>query len=288
MTPVKGYLDIEKSISEAKRRFTDAFLGIRNARIKKTQRNDFALRFKYPLLILLCVVCMAAVIVFQVMWQQTDWLYIVCESVIGVGLVAFIVLLSVSWRYTVMNARRAETIEYYNGKIRCVSSVVAGGGRKAEWEEARFFFTPKGEFELFEGGQKTYSPFVFKKFRGHSRNYVLLDAEAIVANFFEGAEVVSDDGRNVALSSGFRFCVEDGVLRYFEIEGMYSECYENNFPIYAPFTVSSSYVFRYEFEQIDRPNFRLILPEITREACKMYFLELPSDKDPDVLIEDLK
>lgn len=47
-------------------------------------------------------------------------------------------------------------------------------------------------------------------------------------------------------------------------------------------------MFRYEFEQIDRPNFRLILPEITLEACKMYFLELPSDKDPDVLIEDLK
>ena len=288
MTPTQSYIEIEKSLTEAKTRFSDAFDGIRNARIIKTQRSEFGLKFKYPLLILLCLICMAALVVFQVLLRQTDWLYIVCESVIGVGLVIFICLLAVSWRYTILNARCAEVIEYYNGKIKLVTSTVAGGGRKVEWEEARFFFTPKNEFELFEGGQKTYSPFLFKKIRGHSRNYVLLDSAAIMANFFEGAEVTSDDGVNVALSSGFRFGIREGVLEYMEIEGMYSECYENNFPVYAPFTVSPSYVFRYDFTLIDRENYRPVLPEITREACRMYFLDLPSAKDDNILVENLK
>ena len=283
-----GYLEIEARLTEAKKRFSDAFDAVENARIIKTQRNDFALRCKFPLLMLLCLVGIAAVIVFQILLEQFDAMYIVCECIIIVALTAFFVLLAVSWSINLKNAKCAEIIEYYNGKTKCLTSEVTGGGRKVEWSEARFYFSRKGEAELFEGGAKTYSPFAYKKIRGHSRNYVLLSSAAIVANFFEGAEVLGDADGVVSLSSGFRFRATDGVLAWFEIQGMYSECYENNFPIYAPLSASSSYLFRYEFDSVNRKNYKIILPEITRDACKYYFLRLPSDADGNVLIEDLK
>ncbi len=280
------YIEIEEKLSDARTRFADAFGAIKNARIIKKQANNFALRFKYVLLMLLCVAGIADVVVFQVVLRQFDPLYIVCECVIIVALTAFIVLLAISWRINLQNAACCEIIDYYNGGIKCLYSTVAGGGSKVEWEAARFYFTKKGEAELFEGGAKEYRPFVYKKIRGHARNYVLLSAEAILANFFDGSEVTSDDGETVTLSSGFSFTVRGGTLVRFEITGMYSECYENNFPLYAPLSASSSYTFTYEFTEVNAPGFRLILPEIVRDACRFYFLTPPSDEN--IHIEDLK
>ena len=285
---MNAYLEIEQRLDAAKERFSSAFDAVKNARIVKTQRNNFALRCKFPLLMLLCVVGIVAVLVFQLMFRQFDALYIVCECIIIVALTAFFVLLAISWSINLKNAKCAEVIEYYNGKTKCLMSEITGGGRKVEWSEARFFFSKKDEAELFEGGAKTYSPFSYKKIRGHSRNFVLLSSEAIVSNFFVGAEVIGEEDGIVALSSGFRFCEKDGALAWFEIQGMYSECYENNFPIYAPLSASPSYLFRYEFNSINRKNYKMILPEITRDACKYYFLRLPSDADENVLIQDLK
>lgn len=283
-----GYVEIEQQLADAKTRFKTAFDGVENARIVKTQRNNFALRFKFSLLMLLCLVGIAAVIIFQILLNQFDVLYIVCECIIITALTAFFVLLAVSWRLNLRNAKCAEIIEYYNGKTKCIYSEIAGGSFKVEWADARFFFTPKGDAELFEGGSKTYSPFSYKKIRGHSRNYVLLDADAIIANFFEGAEVLDDADGVVTLSGGFRFKTVGDTIEWFEIIGMYSECYENNFPIWAPLSASGAYTFRYEFTSVNRRNYKIILPEITRDACKYYFLRSPADADDNVLIEDLK
>ena len=60
------YIEIEEKLSDARTRFADAFGAIKNARIIKKQANNFALRFKYVLLMLLCVAGIAAVVVFQV------------------------------------------------------------------------------------------------------------------------------------------------------------------------------------------------------------------------------
>lgn len=283
-----GYIEIEERLGEVKERFRSAFDGISNARILKTQRNNFAIRAKYLLLMLLCVIGISAVVAFQILWKQFDGLYIVCECIIIVALLTFLGLLSVSWRVTLKNAKCTEIIRYYNGKTKCLLSDVSGGGKKAEWSEARFYFSKKGEAELFEGGAKTYSPFSYKKIRGHARNYVLLDSAALIANFFDNAEVLADEDGIVTLSGGFRFKTKDGVLEWFEIYGMYSECYENNFPIYAPLSMSPNYVFRYEFSDINRKNYKIILPEITTDACNYYFLKPPSEADENVLVQDLK
>lgn len=283
-----GYLDIEQRLGEAKAEFRAAFDAVENARIKKTQRSDFALRFKFPLLMLLCLVGIGAVVIFQIVWKQFDALYIVCECIILLALSAFFVLLAISWSINLKNARCTEIIEYYNGKTKCLTSEITGGGQKVEWSEARFYFSRKGQAELFEGGSKTYSPFTYKKIRGHARNYVLLSADALIANFFEGAEVLDDTDGVVSLSSGFRYGIRGGIIEWFEIRGMYSECYENNFPLYAPLSASPSYVFRYEFSAVNRKNYKIILPEITRDACKFYFLKLPSEADANVLVQDLK
>lgn len=283
---MQNYIDIENSIKEVRSRFVSAWEGISNARIKKTQRNGFGLKAKYPILIALCVLAIAAVLVVQFVFAQYDVWYIVPECIILLAMSVAVVLLAISWNITLKNAKRAETIEYYNGNIKCVTSEIAGGGKKVEWENARFYFLGADKAELFDGGSKVYQPFVYKKMRGHSRNYALLDGETLAVNFIDGAEVIKQDGGVTELNNGFKFKITDGKLEWFEIKGMYSECYENNFPIYAPFTTSRYYVFRYEFEEINRKNYHMILPEITRYAAEFYFVDLP--KDDNILIEDLK
>lgn len=269
-----GYAEIEARLNAAKSRFSEAWESVENARIVKTQRNGFALRFKYPLLISFCLLVIAAVFVVQFVFAQFDALYIVCECIIVLAMAVGIFVLSVSWFWNVRNAKCAEVIDYLRSEPKCVVSEIAGGGMKVEWEEARFYFRGD-QAELFEGGVKEYRPFVYKKMRGHSRNYALLDLEALTANFFDGATVVSEENDTTALSSGFRFHLSDGKLDWFEIEGMYSECYENNLPIFALFGASKSYVFRYAFTELNRKHYRMVLPDIVRDACKYYFLEEP-------------
>ena len=267
---------MEMKIDKVVERFAKAFGSIRNARIIKRQANNFALKFKYPLLMLICIAVIALLVVFQVILQQFDVIYIVCESIIIVFMVAFIALFAVSWKINLQNASCAEIIEYYyDGETKCLYSTVAGGGSKAEWKEARFYFYGEDQAELFEGGEKIYQPFVYKKVRGHARNFALLSLEALLTNFFENAEVLEEDENHVSLSSGFRFYMNGDRLVRFEIDGMYSECFENNFPIYAPLAMSKSYTFTYEFEEINRENYSMILPEIVRYACDYYFLPLP-------------
>lgn len=276
---MKSYSEIEKELAAAREEFKAAFDGVENAVIKKSQVNKFALRFKYPLLIALCLVIVAAVIVFQVIWKQYDVVYFVSEAVIGVAFAAFIVLLSVTWRYTIKNAKCAERIAYYKGGekgVKCLYTEITGGGQKVEWEQARFYF--KGnEAELFEGNGKIYNPYLYKKIRGHSRGYALLDSDALLQTFFNGSEVLSSANGTTTLSSGFTYTLKNGQLKSFTIEGMYDECYENNFPLIAPLSLSRFYVFRYEFSQINVPNFRLRLPDITRRACEFYFVQPPED-----------
>lgn len=283
---MENYIEIENTLKAERDRFVDAWGRISNARIRKTQTNGFGLKAKYPLLIALCILVIAAVLVVQFVFAQYDVWYIVCECIILLSMCAAVVLLSISWNVTLKNAKLAETIEYYNGSIKCVTSEISGGGKKVEWEQARFYFLGEDRAELFDGGEKVYQPFVYKKMRGHSRNYVLLDGETLAANFIDGATVVKQEGGVTELNNGFRYKITDGNLEWFEIKGMYSECYENNFPIYAPLTTSKSYVFRYEFEEINRKNYHMILPEITRYAAEFYFVDLP--KDDNILIEDLK
>ncbi len=280
------YIGIEKQLADAKARFKSAFDGIENAQIIKSQYNRFALRFKYPLFIFLCLLVIAALIVVQVVLSQFDPLYIVCECIIIAALTAFMALLAVSWKINLQNSVCTEMMEYYAGEEKCIYSQIAGGNSKVEWQAARFFFTKKGEAELFEGGEKQYSPYVYKKIRGHARNFVLLSSDALISNFFDGAEVLCDDGETVALSSGFRFTIKGGVLERFEIDGMYSECYENNFPLFAPLASSGSYTFVYEFRDVNAKGYAMILPEIVRTACDYYFIKLP--RDPNILVEDLK
>ena len=112
---MKSYTDIEKELAAARDEFSGAFNAVENAVIVKSQSNKFALRFKYPLLIALCLLIVAAIVVFQVIWKQYDVIYFVCEGIIGVAFAAFIVLLSVTWHYTVKNSKCAERITYYKG-----------------------------------------------------------------------------------------------------------------------------------------------------------------------------
>ena len=86
----------EKQLADAKARFKSAFDGIENAQIIKSQYNRFALRFKYPLFIFLCLLVIAALIVVQVVLSQFDPLYIVCECIIIAALTAFMALLAAS------------------------------------------------------------------------------------------------------------------------------------------------------------------------------------------------
>lgn len=280
------YNDIERTLAEERERFIAAWEKISNARIKKTQRNEFGLKGKYPLLIAASLFVIAAILVVQFVFAQFDVWYIICECIIVLTMSGSVILLSISWRITLKNAKCAEIIEYYAGDIKCVTSEITGGGRKVEWEEARFYFLGDDRAELFDGGAKQYQPFIYKKVRGHSRNYVLLDGKTLAINFIDGAIVTKREGGVTEFNNGFKFKVTDGNLEWFEIKGMYSECYENNFPLYAPLTASRSYVFRYEFEEINRKNYRMILPEIVRAAAEYYFIEPP--KDPNILIENLK
>ena len=273
------YEQAERELSEAREAFSSAFGGTENAAVIKSQRNDFALRFKYPLLMLVCAVIVAAVVVIQVVFKQFDALYIVCECIICLAMAACIVLFAITWYITRRNARAAEAITYYSpepGK-RFLYTEIAGGGEKIEWADACLYLRGDAA-ELFEGNGKQYSPFLYKKVRGHSRGYALFDLGNILGNFMDGCDVISHEGNVWRLSSGFSFAVaEDGTLAYFEIKGMYDECYENNFPLYAPFSVSRSYVFTYRFTAVNAPNFRMHLPDITRTACDFYFVPPPDD-----------
>ncbi|MBR6788960.1 MAG: hypothetical protein IKM44_04050 [Clostridia bacterium] len=263
-------------INQAKDRFSNAFKKVENARIMKSQVNDFAVKFKYPIFMLVCLAVITALVVFQVIAKQFDLIYIISECVIISFLIALIVLLAISWKVNLQNATCAEIIDYYvkDGK-KCVCSSLPNGNYKVEWDKAKFFFTKKDEAELFESCDKDYTPFVYKKVRGHARNYALLDLEALLATFFEGATVTEATEEYVTLSSGFTFFDSDGVLTKFEINGMYSECFENNFPLYAPLSVSKSYKFTYEFTEINKSGYKMILPEIVRVACDYYLLPLP-------------
>ena len=278
------YDEAEKALGEARAAFADAFGRVKNAKIIKSQRNDFAMRLKYPLLILACLAIAAAVVVMQVVFSQYDALYIVCECVICLAMAATIVLLSITWHITRLNARAAETITYYVGEngSPILYTEITKGGCKVEWKDACLYFRGDAA-ELFEGNGKQYDPFLYKKVRGHSRGYALLDCGNLTETFFKGCEVTEAEGGKYRLSSGFSFEVAaDGTLSRFAIDGMYNECYENNFPLYAIFSVSRRYLFSYEFTEVNAPNFRMHLPEITRTACEFYFVDPP--EDPKVVV----
>ena len=66
------YEQAERELSEAREAFSSAFGGTENAVVIKSQRNDFALRFKYPLLMLVCAVIVAAGGVLQGVFRQVD------------------------------------------------------------------------------------------------------------------------------------------------------------------------------------------------------------------------
>lgn len=273
------YGQAENELAAAREAFSAAFGGVRNAKIVKSQRNDFAVRFKYPLLMLACAAIVAAVIVIQVVFSQYDPIYIICEAVICIAMAISVVLLAITWRITVLNASCAETITYYSPEsgAKCLYTAVTKGGKKVEWAEACLYLRGS-DAELFEGNGKEYNPFIYKKVRGHSRGYALLDLGNLLGNFFSGCDVLSSDGKEWKLSSGFAFGIgEDGNLSYFTIDGMYNECYENNFPLYAPFPVSGRYLFTYRFTEVNNPGFRMHLPELTRTACEFYFVPPPDD-----------
>lgn len=277
---MNAYEQAEKELEGARKAFKDAFDSIRNAKITKSQRNEFAMRFKYPLSMAVCAAVIAAIVVIQVVFAQYDWLYIVCEAVICVAMVSAIVILSVTWFYTRRNAKAAERITYYSPEegVRYLYTAITGGGEKVEWADASLYLRGN-EAELFEGNGKEYNPYLYKKIRGHSRGYVFLSSENLLGNFFSGYEVLSREGGAWKLSSGFSFKLgEDGRLLEMEIKGMYNECYENNFPLVALFPVSRSYTFTYKFSEVNVPNFRMYLPEVTRTACEFYFIPPPQDK----------
>lgn len=273
------YEQAEKRLSEAREAFSSAFSGVKSAVVIKSQRNDFAMRLKYPLLMLVCAAIIAAVVTLQIVFSQHDPLYIVCECIICVAMVASMVLFSITWHITRRNAKCAEKITYYSpapGK-HFMYTEVTGGGEKVEWADACLYLRGN-DAELFEGGGKQYDPFLYKKVRGHSRGFALFDLANILENFMNGCEVTSCEDGKWRLSSGFGFDIAaDGTLSGFYIEGMYNECYENNFPLFAPFSVSRTYTFGYRFTEVNAPNFRMRLPDITRTACDFYFVPPPDD-----------
>lgn len=273
------YLDDQKALSDAAERFRAAFGGIENAVVLKSQKNAFGLYVKYPLLIFLCAAVVAAVFIVQFVFSYFDAMYIVCEVVLTAGLAFVIILLVRTWLVVIKNAGLAEEITYYNGEVKCLVTTVSGGGKKIEWEDASLYINGDS-FELIESKTKKYNPIFYKKIHGHSRGYKFFNCDALVSTFFgDNATVLSDDGRAVELSSGFKFGIEYGVLKYIELTGFYDECYENNFPILSISAQSKSYTFRYEFTQVNVPNFRLILPDRTKECAKLFFAELPEDKN---------
>ena len=272
------YLEEEKQCRVAAERFKAAFDSIDNAVILKSQKNAFGLKIKYPLLIVLCLLAVAAVFVVQFALSLFDAMYIVCEVIIAAAMLFFSALLARTWAATVKNARLAEKITYYRGKETFLVTEITGGGHKIEWADASLYV--KGDvFELIESPTKEYTPYFYKKIHGHSRGYRLLNSDTVVKAFFDGATVVSDEGGTVELSNGFRFCIEFDKLKYIEIVGFYDECYENNFPLLTVTPQSRSYTFRYDFTAVNVPNFRLILPDRAAECAKLFFAELPPDKN---------
>lgn len=283
------YIDDEKRAREAAEKFAAAFNKIENAAVYKSQKNTFGLYVKFPLFMFLLALLLTAVIILQVMLSLYDPIYIVCEVVIFVSSVFLYVVFIRTWLLTIKNAKLAEKITYYNGKKKCMVTEITGGGSKIEWADASLYM--KGDdFELIESDKKEYNRFFYKKLHGHSRGFRLFDAETIVKAFFDGATVIpSDDtvvndadknnGEVIRLSSGFSYCIEYGSLKYFEIDGFYDECYENNFPIMSIKPQSKSYVFRYDFTAINTPNFRLVLPDRAAEGAKLFFVNLPDDNN---------
>ena len=66
------YDEAEKALGEARAAFADAFGRVKNAKIIKSQRNEFAMRLKYPLLMLACFAIVAALVVMQVVFANYD------------------------------------------------------------------------------------------------------------------------------------------------------------------------------------------------------------------------
>lgn len=279
------YTDIEQNLAAVTDIFATAFDKVENARIVKSQVNTFGLKLKFPLIVVLSLALIAGIIIMQIAFSQYDVLFIVCEAIIIVALAIIIAVSVPTFIITLKNAACAEVIHYLGGKNRCLLTEVTRGGTKAEWSDASFYFTDK-DIELIEGGKKEYQPFLYKKIRGHSRGYALLDSAAIIKNFFEGAEVIYAEDGEYRLSSGFCFKIDYDQLIWFEINGMYSECYEHNFPLYAFMPTSKSYVFRYTFTEVNVANFTIRMPDEIREACAYYFIQPPEiDK---VIVPDLK
>lgn len=275
---MQQYLKEEEAAAEAAKRFTAAFGGIKNAVVRKSQKNMFGLYVKYPLFVALCLGAIAAVFILQFAFSLFDAMYIVCEIILAAGLVFVSAVLLRTWAVVIRNATLAEEIVYYNGGVKCMVTSVSGGGKKVEWEDASLYLH-NDDFELIESKTKQYNPLFYKKIHGHSRGFAFFDAGALVSTFFDGANVVSDNNGETVMSTGFKFKTEYGVLKYIEVTGFYDECYENNFPIMTISAQSKSYTFRYEFSDVNVPNFRLILPDRTKEGAKLFFLTLPADKN---------
>lgn len=273
------YLEDEKKLQEISSRFRAVFGSVNNSVVLKSQKNTFGLYVKFPLFIGLLLALAAAVYIIQFALESFDALYIVCEVILTLGIAFVIVLMTRTWIKTIKNAKQAEEITYYKtADSRFLVTKIAGGGNKFEWADASLFISGD-DFELIESKTKKYNPLFYKKLHGHSRGYRFFDVDFLVSTFFEGMTVLSDENGVVTLSSGFKFAIEYDVLKYVEVEGFYDECYENNFPLLSILPQSKSYVFKYEFTSVNVPNFRLILPDRTNEGAKLFFLELPEDKN---------
>ena len=272
------YLEEEKKCREAAERFTAAFSKVENAIVFKSQSNYFGVKIKYPLLLSLCVLLVTVIFVFQFTFELYDFMFIICEVVTVGAMVFFFVLIVKTWFLTMKNAKIAEKMIYYNGDKKCLVTEITDGGTKIEWNGASLYMSGD-DFELIESKDKKYYPYFYKRIHGHSRGFRLFNPDNIIGMFFNGATVLSDENGKTVMSSGFTFTIEYDSLKEFEIIGFYDECYENNFPVMSISTQSKNYVFKYEFAAVNVPNFRLILPERSKECAKLFFLELPKDRN---------
>lgn len=272
------YFDEQKKLDEVAEMFSNAFCSIENASIVKSQKNSFSSYVKFPLVIGLAVLLVVLMYVIQFAFSFFDAMYVICEVILTVGVAFAVVVLIRTWRRELANAVWTEKIQYYNGKSRLQVTEVANGGRKIEWNRGSLYIEAD-DFELIEGAGKEYKPYYYKKMHGHSRGYSVTDIDWLLSVYFNGASVVSNENGIVQLSTGFEFCIEYGMLKYFVINGFYHECYENNFPIMSFMSMSKRYAFRYEFSAINVPQYKLILPERTSVGAEIYNLELPNDEN---------
>lgn len=270
-------IEEEKKLAEARSRFASLLGSVKNAVIIKSERNGFAVTAKFPLLIFACLLIIASMVTASVVVNPPDAIIITASVAASLGLVFIIALLTRTFFAVRKNARESERLFYQNkGGEATIVTLVRGGGRKAEWKDASLYFAPDGSCEIIESPDVEYKPFLAKNYRGHSRGFRLLQPDFLLKTFFNGCEVLEDKDGRVALSSGFSFSYVGDTLTSFTIEGFFSECYENNFPIGSVLSESKSYKFSYAFTAVNDPGFIQRFPPETKAAAKVFGLSLPS------------